>query len=78
MLSLDISQRRRYFSLYSIPPGSLLDEAGWYSVTPELTVNLQIAERCRCDTILDTFVGLVVIRSLLRRPASEVSLMCLK
>jgi len=50
------SQRRRYFSLYSVPPGCLLDEEGWYSVTPELVAN-QIAERCRCDTILDAFCG---------------------
>ncbi|KAF9038502.1 Tgs1 protein [Panaeolus papilionaceus] len=50
------SQRHRYFSLYSTPPGCLLDEEGWYSVTPELIAN-QIAERCRCDTILDAFCG---------------------
>jgi len=50
------SQRRRYFSLYSTPPGCLLDEEGWYSVTPELVAD-QIAERCRCDTILDAFCG---------------------
>ncbi|KAG5644254.1 hypothetical protein DXG03_008792 [Asterophora parasitica] len=50
------SQRNRYFSLYSTPPGCLLDEEGWFSVTPELVAN-QIAERCRCDTILDAFCG---------------------
>ena len=55
-LIIDFSQRRRYFSLYSEPPGCLLDEEGWYSVTPELVAN-QIAERCRCDTILDAFCG---------------------
>ncbi|KAG5638594.1 hypothetical protein H0H81_011680 [Sphagnurus paluster] len=48
--------RNRYFSLYSTPPGCLLDEEGWYSVTPELVAD-QIAERCRCDTILDAFCG---------------------
>ena len=53
---IDFSQRRRYFSLYSTPPGCLLDEEGWYSVTPELVAD-QIAERCRCDTILDAFCG---------------------
>lgn len=53
---LDFSQRHRYFSLYSTPPGCLLDEEGWYSVTPELVAD-QIAERCRCDTILDAFCG---------------------
>ncbi|TEB39893.1 S-adenosyl-L-methionine-dependent methyltransferase [Coprinellus micaceus] len=50
------SQRYRYFSLYSEPPGCLLDEEGWFSVTPERIAN-QIAERCRCDTILDGFCG---------------------
>ncbi|OBZ74167.1 Trimethylguanosine synthase [Grifola frondosa] len=48
------SQRERYFSLYS--SGCLLDEEGWYSVTPERVAD-QIAERCRCDTILDAFCG---------------------
>lgn len=51
---LDFSQRKRYFSLYD--QGCLLDEEGWYSVTPELVAD-QIAERCRCDTILDAFCG---------------------
>lgn len=50
------SQRTRYFSLYSQLPGCLLDEEGWYSVTPERVAD-QIAERCRCDTILDAFCG---------------------
>lgn len=50
----DFSQRRRYFSLYD--KGCLLDRVGWYSVTPELIAN-QIAERCRCDTIVDAFCG---------------------
>ncbi|ESK91336.1 tgs1 protein [Moniliophthora roreri MCA 2997] len=49
-------QRTRYFSLYSTPPGCLLDEEGWYSVTPERIAN-QIAERCRCHTVLDAFCG---------------------
>ncbi|KAG0704565.1 Tgs1 protein [Suillus ampliporus] len=48
------SQRKRYFSLYD--QGCLLDEEGWYSVTPE-SIAVQIAERCRCDTILDPFCG---------------------
>lgn len=47
-------QRERFFSLYS--SGCLLDEEGWYSVTPERVAN-QIAERCRCDVILDAFCG---------------------
>ncbi|KAL1720283.1 RNA cap guanine-N2 methyltransferase-domain-containing protein [Schizophyllum commune] len=50
------SQRLRYFSLYSEPPGCLLDREGWFSVTPEAIAN-RIAERCRCDTILDAFCG---------------------
>lgn len=50
----DFSQRHRYFSLYD--EGCLLDHVGWYSVTPELIAN-QIAERCRCDTIVDAFCG---------------------
>lgn len=33
-----------------------MDEEGWYSVTPELVAD-QIAERCRCGTILDAFCG---------------------
>ncbi|KAG2098282.1 Tgs1 protein [Suillus discolor] len=48
------SQRKRYFSLYD--QGCLLDEEGWYSVTPE-NIAVQIADRCRCDTILDSFCG---------------------
>ncbi|EIW75329.1 Tgs1 protein [Coniophora puteana RWD-64-598 SS2] len=48
------SQRKRYFSLYD--QGCLLDEEGWYSVTPERIAD-QIAERCRCDTVLDAFCG---------------------
>lgn len=53
---VDFSQRYRFFTLYSEPPGCLLDEEGWFSVTPERIAN-QIAERCRCDTILDGFCG---------------------
>jgi hypothetical protein len=50
----DFAQRTRYFSRYD--EGCLLDEEGWYSVTPE-AVATQIAERCRCDVILDAFCG---------------------
>ncbi|PSR71046.1 hypothetical protein PHLCEN_2v13094 [Hermanssonia centrifuga] len=53
-LSKYFFQRTRYFSLYA--EGCLLDSEGWYSVTPELIAN-QIAERCRCMTILDAFCG---------------------
>ncbi|KAG9055401.1 hypothetical protein FS842_002288 [Serendipita sp. 407] len=48
------AQRRRLFSRYA--EGCLLDEEGWYSVTPELIAD-QIADRCRCDTIIDAFCG---------------------
>ncbi|KAI0367574.1 S-adenosyl-L-methionine-dependent methyltransferase [Pilatotrama ljubarskyi] len=47
-------QRERYFTKYD--SGCLLDEEGWYSVTPERVAD-QIAERCRCDVILDAFCG---------------------
>ncbi|CAE6458976.1 unnamed protein product [Rhizoctonia solani] len=48
------AQRHRFFSLYD--EGCLLDEEGWYSVTPE-KIALQIAERCRCGTVIDAFCG---------------------
>jgi len=48
------AQRTRYFSRYD--EGCLLDEEGWYSITPE-AIATQIAERCRCDVILDAFCG---------------------
>ncbi|KAH7891019.1 Tgs1 protein [Phlebopus sp. FC_14] len=48
------AQRKRYFALYE--KGCLLDEEGWYSVTPELIAD-RVAERCRCDTVLDAFCG---------------------
>lgn len=51
---IDVAQRERYFSLYS--KGCILDEEGWYSVTPEKIAD-QIAERCRCDTVVDAFCG---------------------
>ena len=54
IIGSDFSQRHRYFSLYD--EGCLLDRVGWYSVTPELIAN-QIAERCRCDIIVDAFCG---------------------
>ncbi|KAF8635150.1 hypothetical protein AX15_000528 [Amanita polypyramis BW_CC] len=49
-------QRESYLSLYSTPPGCLLDEEGWYSITPEAIAS-HIAERCRCDVIIDAFCG---------------------
>ena len=52
--SEDFFQRHRLFSRYS--EGCLLDEEGWFSVTPEAIAD-QIAERCRCSTIIDAFCG---------------------
>ncbi|KAF9059734.1 hypothetical protein BDP27DRAFT_451221 [Rhodocollybia butyracea] len=42
---LDYAQPTCFFSLYSSPPGRLLNEEGWYSATPEgiasqITVNV--------------------------------------
>ena len=54
VLPVDFSQRERFFSRYA--SGCLMDEEGWYSVTPEAIAD-QIAERCRCDVILDAFCG---------------------
>ncbi|KAG7562056.1 hypothetical protein FFLO_02528 [Filobasidium floriforme] len=48
-------QRRTLFTRYSSHP-ILLDHTGWYSVTPEKIAN-HIADRCRCDTVLDGFAG---------------------
>ena len=53
-LATDFYQRERYFSLYD--QGCLLDEEGWYSVTPEGIADI-IAEKCRCGTVLDAFCG---------------------
>jgi trimethylguanosine synthase len=33
-----------------------MDEESWYSVTPE-HIARHIAERCRCDLIVDGFCG---------------------
>ncbi|GAA5836308.1 hypothetical protein JCM11251_001459 [Rhodosporidiobolus azoricus] len=48
------AQRYRLFSLFD--DGCELDREGWYSVTPE-HIAAQIAERCRCGTIVDAFCG---------------------
>ncbi|EJU04618.1 S-adenosyl-L-methionine-dependent methyltransferase [Dacryopinax primogenitus] len=47
-------RRHHLFSLYD--KGCLMDEVGWFSVTPEKIAD-QIAERCRCDVVLDAFCG---------------------
>lgn len=33
-----------------------MDKEGWFSVTPE-AISVHIAERCRCDVIVDPFAG---------------------
>ena len=47
-------QRYRLFSRFD--EGVKLDDEGWFSVTPE-KIAKHIAERCRCDTIIDAFCG---------------------
>lgn len=54
-LQSDFHQRKSLFSLYQ-SHNMLLDHTGWFSVTPEKIAN-HIAERCRCDTVLDGFAG---------------------
>src|SRR5690606_21594068 len=49
------AQRYRLFSRFD--EGIRLDEEGWYSVTAE-KVAQHIAERCRCNVIIDAFCGL--------------------
>ncbi|CAB4405483.1 unnamed protein product [Rhizophagus irregularis] len=47
-------QRYLFFSLYD--EGIMMDEEGWYSVTPEYLA-AYIAKRCACDTIIDAMCG---------------------
>ncbi|SCZ98236.1 BZ3500_MvSof-1268-A1-R1_Chr3-2g06239 [Microbotryum saponariae] len=47
-------QRYRLFSLFD--QGVQMDREGWFSVTPE-KIAQQIAERCRCNVIVDAFCG---------------------
>ncbi|XP_031825891.1 trimethylguanosine synthase 1 isoform X2 [Nomia melanderi] len=47
-------KRYRLFSKFD--QGIKLDRESWYSVTPEKVAEY-IAERCRCDTIIDAFCG---------------------
>lgn len=49
-------QRHSLFPAYSRLP-LLLDETGWFSVTPA-EIAAHIAERCRADVVLDAFCGL--------------------
>nr|CAB3266934.1 trimethylguanosine synthase [Phallusia mammillata] len=48
------AQRYKLFSLFD--EGIKLDQESWYSVTPEKIAE-HIAERCRCDIIIDAFCG---------------------
>jgi len=48
------AQRYRLFSRFD--QGIKMDEESWYSVTPEAIAE-HIAERCRCDVIVDAFAG---------------------
>ena len=47
-------QRYRLFSRFD--EGIRLDEESWFSVTPEKIAE-HIAERCRCDVVIDAFCG---------------------
>ncbi|KAL1406586.1 putative diacylglycerol O-acyltransferase tgs1 [Vanrija albida] len=49
------AQRHSLFPSYSRLP-LLMDDTGWFSVTPAAIAG-HIAERCRCDVILDAFCG---------------------
>ena len=52
---VDFAQRHLLFPLYDVLP-ILLDETGWYSVTPSV-IAAHVAERCRCDIVVDAFCG---------------------
>ncbi|KAI9219278.1 RNA cap guanine-N2 methyltransferase-domain-containing protein [Blastocladiella britannica] len=47
---------RRHTLFSRFDEGIRMDEQGWFSVTPE-PIAQYLAERCRCDTILDLFAG---------------------
>uniref|UniRef100_A0A1B6LF14 Trimethylguanosine synthase n=1 Tax=Graphocephala atropunctata TaxID=36148 RepID=A0A1B6LF14_9HEMI len=48
--------RRRYSLFSRFDEGIRLDAESWYSVTPE-KIAMNIAERCRCDLVVDAFCG---------------------
>ena len=48
------AQRYRLFSRFD--EGIKMDKEGWFSVTPERIAE-HIAERCRCDLLIDAFCG---------------------
>lgn len=47
---------QRYMLFSKFDAGCRLDHEGWFSVTPEV-VAAHMAERCRCDLIVDAFTG---------------------
>ncbi|XP_023705756.1 trimethylguanosine synthase isoform X2 [Cryptotermes secundus] len=47
---------RRYQLFSKFDEGIKLDEESWFSVTPERVAE-HIAERCRCDIVVDAFCG---------------------
>ena len=55
LISSDFAQRHLLFPLYDELP-ILLDDTGWYSVTPQ-PIAAHIADRCQCDLVVDAFCG---------------------
>ena len=51
----DFAQRHLFFPNYDTLP-LLLDETGWFSITPH-PIAAHIADRCACDVIIDAFCG---------------------
>lgn len=51
----DWYQRQFLLPQYDTLP-LLLDDTGWFSITPH-PIAQHIAERCRCDVIIDAFCG---------------------
>ncbi|KAK9764485.1 Trimethylguanosine synthase [Basidiobolus ranarum] len=47
---------KRYTLFSKFDEGIRMDEEGWYSVTPE-KLAAHVAERCKCDVIIDAFCG---------------------
>ncbi|CAD5111419.1 DgyrCDS728 [Dimorphilus gyrociliatus] len=47
---------QRYLLFSKFDDGIMLDHEGWFSVTPEIIAK-HVAERCKCDVIVDAFCG---------------------
>ena len=56
LTSLLRSKAVAYMLFSKYDEGVRIDEEGWYSVTPEVLAQ-HIAERCRCDLVVDAFCG---------------------